>query len=520
MKTKVRILTPLLIVMLVVIAMFPLGASADTPTHGNLVIHKYVMDDVTLAGAPGDGTTGSAIPASATPLGGVQFRIYKVDIVGGKYPAPGEYELNNYLNPTIITDSAMNVFTVSPATPATVTTASPSGIGTASNLPQGIYLVVETANPDVTSPAPPFVVAVPMADPAGTGWLTDVHVYPKNEMLTFEKEVVADSVSVGDPVVYTLVPAVPSDIGKAKKYDITDQLDAALDFVSVSSVRAGMTKAGAATGVILVAGTDYTVTPATATAGGPLVTISFTAAGRAKLATGDGTTNYKYIHIILNTTVNAAILAGDGTVGNTAEIDFTNQFNENKKIKSRNKGGNERTEIHTGRIEIKKVDGAATGTALAGAVFKIATDAAGTQFLKKDASGKILTPGAVGYAAAPDWVVTTAAVTGLAEFAGIADYTSAAGVKTFKTYYLVEVKSPTGYNMIPDPIAVTFDNTAVKANSYKMNVMVENYKGFTLPKTGGTGTLLFTIGGIALVGLALLGLILTKRRRRESESKA
>ena len=47
---------------------------------------------------------------------------------------------------------------------------------------QGRYLVVEDKHPDkVTKPAQPFLVDVPMTNPAGTGWLYDVHVYVKNE---------------------------------------------------------------------------------------------------------------------------------------------------------------------------------------------------------------------------------------------------------------------------------------------------------------------------------------------------
>ena len=52
----------------------------------------------------------------------------------------------------------------------------------ASNLEQGLYLVIETRVPeDVTSTTDPFLVSLPMTTVDGTGWNYDVTVYPKNE---------------------------------------------------------------------------------------------------------------------------------------------------------------------------------------------------------------------------------------------------------------------------------------------------------------------------------------------------
>ena len=52
----------------------------------------------------------------------------------------------------------------------------------ASNLEQGLYLVIETRVPEnVTSTTDPFLVSLPMTTIDGTGWNYDVTVYPKNE---------------------------------------------------------------------------------------------------------------------------------------------------------------------------------------------------------------------------------------------------------------------------------------------------------------------------------------------------
>lgn len=48
-------------------------------------------------------------------------------------------------------------------------------------------------------------------------------------------------------------------------------------------------------------------------------------------------------------------------------------------------------------------------------------------------------------------------------------------------------------------------------------VTVTNHPGTTLPETGGPGTLLFTVGGLLLAGIALVGLIVTPRNFCEKE---
>lgn len=93
------------------------------------------------------------------------------------------------------------------------------------------------------------------------------------------------------------------------------------------------------------------------------------------------------------------------------------------------------------------------------------------------------------------------------------------------TYYLIETKAPNGYVLDETPIEVTItgaredneltgflenDTDAIKTQE------VGNDKGFNLPKTGGAGTAIFTILGIALMGGALL---LVVRMRKANGAK-
>jgi len=113
--------------------------------------------------------------------------------------------------------------------------------------------------------------------------------------------------------------------------------------------------------------------------------------------------------------------------------------------------------------------------------------------------------------------VTTGA-NGIIKFQGLA-----AG-----TYYLVETKAPEGYNKLAKPIKITITDTtgdgATPQWSVAMNdgqgingsegnlpeIKVQNNKGALLPETGGMGTVIFTVAGIAIIA----GGIAWKRSRR------
>ena len=74
------------------------------------------------------------------------------------------------------------------------------GHSSASGLPLGLYLLVETAVPEnVTSTTDPFLVSLPMTSIDGASWNYDVTVYPKNNTgaPTLEKTVREASASTG-----------------------------------------------------------------------------------------------------------------------------------------------------------------------------------------------------------------------------------------------------------------------------------------------------------------------------------
>lgn len=102
-------------------------------------------------------------------------------------------------------------------------------------------------------------------------------------------------------------------------------------------------------------------------------------------------------------------------------------------------------------------------------------------------------------------------------------------------YLLTEVQAPAGYNKLSAPISINIqddtagtdsgpdgkpeytdseNSTEVEAADGYVPVTVINTQGFTLPTTGGMGTVLFTAGGVVLMGAGLVLLVVFLRRRR------
>ena len=383
-----------------------------------------------------------------------------------------------------------------------------------------------------------------MTNADGDGWLSDVHVYPKNETMTDDKELKADtkddaaaqtqsgtSVNVGDTVTWTITPSVPSEIVAYKKnddgtpatptsvtsedanisYTVYDELDEALTYTDGSVKVYGIKSTdNEKTGGTLVSQSgNYTVTLDTAT---NKLSVSFTAAGRLALYNAD----YKKLRVEIDTVVNAKVLNKTvHKIGNDSFVEFVNKFDQTKTAES------ETVEIHTAAIDITKTDATNTSTKLAGAKFQIADSEANAKagnYLKKTADGYIVDPSDSRYATASAWVETTDA-NGKATFSGLEDYTSviaADGTETptYCSYWLVETQAPEGYNLPASPFKVTFtEDGATETANWTLSTTITNTNEFTLPLTGGMGTMLLTLVGVMLVGGAGIALFSTRKKK-------
>ncbi|WP_394915483.1 SpaH/EbpB family LPXTG-anchored major pilin [uncultured Robinsoniella sp.] len=481
------------------------GNNTDLPGEkGSLTIHKYLMDDLTEADTPGNGNETTEIPESAIPLNGIEFKVEKLKITldadgnaisptGGKIPANASEVTEDMIDK----DSAQTVITS-----GTGTDGKDLGIAVLPDLARGFYYVTELPSEKVAEPVAPFIVSVPMTNPEGTGWITDVHVYPKNESASIDKYVTKvpnkheTSDTHGGKVTWIIQPSVPTNVAAAKKYDITDELDPVLkyiaDSVKVYGVKDRNTETGSA-GEILIPAGNYDTSETTESK----VKVSFTQAGRQHLADS----GYKFIRVVFETTLTKDAPM-QTEIKNGAKMDYKNQFDQDKsyEVLPENK-----PEVHTGKIGIVKVDANNQEIKLANAKFAIAAslnDAKNKRYIK-DTDGN-------------DIIVTTKA-DGTAEFLGFSyGITGDKVTQDTKptTYYLVETQAPNGYNLLNEPVKVTINPAGIEGTGYIAKVTVKNSSAFILPITGGMGTTIFTAAGIGFIVLAGILLIHSFKKRK------
>ena len=210
--------------------------------------------------------------------------------------------------------------------------------------------------------------------------------------------------------------------------------------------------------------------------------------------------------------LNANAVLGEAGNVNTASLTYSNNPYD---AASATKTVENTATVYTFGIEVTKV-AKGTKTGLQGAKFELKL---------KDTTQKIgFTGSGVAYTKAADG---TAALT-----------TGTDGKLTLKglapgTYKLKETKAPAGYvlsageteitiadtdfNGIPDskeqPTTDTTTTQTTEKDNGLVSITVENTKGFTLPRTGGIGTVLFSMIGIVLMGSGVLLVAVFLRKR-------
>ena len=156
-------------------------------------------------------------------------------------------------------------------------------------------------------------------------------------------------------------------------------------------------------------------------------------------------------------------------------------------------------------INLIKVDGSNTQTKLPGAVFALYSpnaedklDVVPDGYSELGIQTEITAEEATWYL----YDVKTTDENGAAQWAKL----------SCESYYLLEVKAPDAYNLPENPGQLLHRDDAVQSIC---TVTVQNTPGYALPKTGGAGTALFTIGGtLLLAGSLLLGYVLRRKRER------
>lgn len=197
---------------------------------------------------------------------------------------------------------------------------------------------------------------------------------------------------------------------------------------------------------------------------------------------------------------------------NTAYLDYSNDPYANPETWE---GYESSTTVYSFGFDLTKVD-KKTNDALAGAEFEVYSDA--------QLTNKISFVGTNGNYKKADATQTDEAVTTVAvnESGKLILEGLAAG-----TYYLKETKAPADYNIARDAFELTVkdtDNDGVAENADNsarfenglVTISIPNSNGFQLPTTGGMGTILFTVGGIALIALGAVMIVLIRKNSKKA----
>lgn len=298
-----------------------------------------------------------------------------------------------------------------------------------------------------------------------------------NEIPTIEKKVKTDtgtwsdvaSISKTEKASYKVTASVPTVIADLTTYTLTDTLPAGLtgrEKIVVKGLK------GTNNDSETIETTAYTQTDEDG-----VLTLTFTP------------DNIAAYHTIV-VTYDAKLDMDKATIGkngniNTAVLKYTNNVDaEGKEVSTTTI--DDTAKVVTGAIKVHKV-GEDKTTPLAGAKFKVATDANATTFVK-DTDGNDL--------------VVTSGDNGYVTIAGLAYNDD----ETSKDYWLVETETPTytddngetkHYQLLTSPVKF-----AIGGTSESSEILVVNKKQVVLPLTGGIGTVLFAVAGVTLIVVA------------------
>lgn len=331
---------------------------------------------------------------------------------------------------------------------------------------------------------------------------------------------------VGDTVPYKITIEVPKNIDKLSTFTVTDTPTGLTDNVSSIEVKDDTTD--------LTKNTHYTVAD-----NGNGFTITFTPAEMAAYA------GEKLVITYTATVSNDAVVGGKGN-SNNAKLTYTNKINTHDSPAAPSTNTIEDSAVMYS-FGIKVVKTAENGTTvLPGVVFDLYREAktGETPIVNAETLKK------AGLDITKKWILVKSGLTTNAN--GIIDTSDSNNATNYThglangDYYLVETKTVDGYNLLTKPVKVKLDVTATttwqKTNVYDASgnlvkhgtvtkttfthtsnngdatktelavAKVVNRKGFTLPVTGGFGTLLFSGIGVLLV-LAGVGVLFSLKKK-------
>lgn len=472
------------------------------------------------------------------------------------------YYTSDVLNGKLAAALAANATTVKNALEAAVkngtamTETDAAGHTSAENLGQGLYLVVETRVPEnVTSTCNPFFVSLPMTTVDGTGWNYDVTVYPKNQTgnPTLEKTVresknstgknsgsltdIGDgyahtaTASVCDAVEYQIISTLPTITSKAtslSEYTYIDTLSKGIKYNKQDVVIEFFKDAGC-TDKITTWAEDSGKFTVTYDDTANTMTIRMTEAGLSEINESESvyTDSVKrgYSDCTMRITY-AATLTADAQMGdkdNPNDVVLTWKRTNTTYFDTLE----DCCHVYTYGIDVLK-QFSDNGGKVQNVKFLLHNDTDDVYVIAEQKDGVYYAKGFAAKKADATTFVPNAQ--GHVVVKGLED----------DTYSLTETATDKGYILLKEAVKIvikTSENGACEQCGAKLltatgtvngkdismtegNAIVPltviNNPGFDLPKTGGYGTWMFTIGGVALLGVAAF-IVIRSRRQHKSE---
>ena len=430
-----------------------------------------------------------------------------------------------------------------------------TGHTSASNMEQGLYLVVETRVPEnVTSTCNPFFVSLPMTTIDGAAWNYDVTVYPKNQTgnPTLDKTVreaknstgknngsltdITDgyahtaTASVGDTVDYQIISTLPTITSKASalsEYTYVDTLSKGIRYNKNDVVIEFFKDAGCADKITTWDENSGKFTVAYDAAANTM-TIRMTDTGLSEI--NEATSVYidsvkrGYSDCTMRITY-AATLTSDAKMGDTDNpnevvltwkrtnttyfdtlkdcchvytygIDVLKQFSDN--------GGNVRNvkfRLHNDTDD----------------VFVIAEQKDGVYYAKgfaaKKADATTFVPNAQGHIVVKGLEDDAYSLTEIATDKGYVLLREAVKI-VIKTAESGQCEK-CGAKLLTASATVNGKDVTMTDGNAIVPLTVVNNPGFDLPKTGGYGVWMYTVGGVLLLGAAAFIVIRSRKHKNE-----
>lgn len=617
MKRTIAWLVAVLLLLTLVVPAYAAGVTIDTGKTGSFTIYKYDMttaigNGISLSSFVANGERDSAAEAALAPyaIQGVKFTYLKVADVGNltTQPEDGKADVSllyampatdkttallsalglsyqnaytsegttYYFTSDVLNTAVRNVMSDSTAAKNTLESYVKSNGGTtlaetdvngrttATGLPLGLYLIVETYVPEnVSCTVNPFFVSVPMTTVDGAEWMYDITLYPKNETgnPTLEKTVresradtdKTDSyahtatASIGDVVEYQIVSKLPTITSAASyltTYTYVDTLSKGITYNKQDVTVSFYSDAGLSKEVASWTEADGKFTVTYGTSGeSTTMTVAMTADGLAEINSaktvypaGSVASGYAdcYMVVRYSCTVNAGAVIGDAGNPNEVTLEWRRTNNDYYDTLT------DDCHVYTYGLDLAKKfhdekDVDADGN-FANVKFILRNDTDG-YFVSAD-----LTDG-IYYvtdhlADEKDATVFVPDTDGKIVIRGLED----------DVYYLKETATDAGYQLLAEEIKVEITAAESKtictvcgkalltaiakvsdkavtmlADGASVNALVPltviNNHGFDLPPTGAQGTWLLSIIGIvgmAACGAAILILIVAKKRRKNA----